>query len=125
MQHTFLGRAKSIAGAVFIGLGVFVLYENLDRAASQLNCLFGPSGKTLGILPTVIMAALRVLQVYASDHQRFVQGLFQHVLVTLWPLLLVIAGTILSQDAFPGDAGAVTKKDRGIVDLITRRSTLM
>ncbi len=75
MQHTFLGRAKSIAGAVFIGLGVFVLYENLDRAASQLSYLFSPSGKTLGILPTVILAALRVLQAYASDHQRFVQGL--------------------------------------------------
>lgn len=72
MQHTFIGRAKSIAGAALIGLGVFVLYENLDRAASQLSCLSGPSGKTLGMLPTVILAVLRVLQAYASDHQRFV-----------------------------------------------------
>lgn len=124
MQHTFIGRAKSIAGAALIGLGVFVLYENLDRAASQLSYLFSPSGKTLGVLPTVILAALRVLQAYASDHQRFVQGLFQHALATFWPLLLVIAGTVLSRDAFPGDADTPAKKDRGIVDLTIRRSTL-
>jgi hypothetical protein len=124
MQHTYLGRMKSIAGAVFIGLGVFVLYENLDQAVNQLSYLFSPSGKALGILPTVILAALRVLQAYATDHQRFVQGLFQHVLVTFWPLLLVIAGTVLSREAVPGDADAITKKDRGIVDLTIRRSTL-
>ncbi len=124
MKHTFLGRAKSIAGAVFIGLGVFVLYENLDRAASQLSYLFGPSGRTFGIVPTVILAALRVLQAYASDHQRFVQGLFQHALVTLWPLLLVFAGTVLSRDTDPGDADTPAKKDRGIVDFTIRRSTL-
>jgi hypothetical protein len=115
---------KSIAGAVFIGLGVFVLYENLYQAVNQLSYLFRPSGKALGILPTVILAALRVLQAYATDHQRFVQGLFQHVLVTFWPLLLVIAGTVLSREAVPGDADAITKKDRGIVDLTIRRSTL-
>lgn len=124
MQHTYLGRMKSIAGAVFIGLGVFVLYENLDQAVNQLSYLFSPSGKALGILPTVILAALRVLQAYATDHQRFVQGLFQHVLVTFWPLLLVIAGTVLSREAVPGDADTITKKDRGIVDLTIRRSTL-
>ncbi|HTA23777.1 MAG TPA: hypothetical protein VK763_09605 [Terriglobales bacterium] len=124
MQHTFLRRTESIAGAVFIGLGVFVLYENLDRAASQLSYLFGPSGKTLGILPTVILAALRVLQAYASDHERFVQALFQHALMTFWPLLFIIAGTVLSRDAFPDNADVPTKKDRGIVDLTIRRSTL-
>jgi hypothetical protein len=125
MQHTFLGRTKSIAGAALIGLGIFILYKNLDQAAIQLNHLFGTPREMLGVLPTAVLAALRVLQAYASDHRRFVQGLFQHVFATFWPLLLVIAGTVLSQDAFPGDADAVTKKDRGIVDLITRRSTLM
>jgi hypothetical protein len=45
-------------------------------------------------------------------------------LATFWPLLLVIAGTVLSRDAFPGDAATITKKDCGIVDLTVRRSTL-
>jgi hypothetical protein len=124
MQHTFLGRAKSFAGAALIGLGIFILYKNLDQAGTQLSHLFRFPGKTFGVLPTVILATLRVLQAYASDHQRFVQGLFQHALMTLWPLLLVIAGTVLSRDAFPGDTGAAAKKDREIVDLSIRRSTL-
>ncbi len=124
MRHTFSGRAKPIAGAALIGLGIFVLYENLDQAATQLGHLFGTPRETLGVLPTVILAALRVLQAYASDHQRFVQGLIEHALVTFWPLLLVVAGTVLSRDAFPGTADATTKKDREIVDLTARRSTL-
>jgi hypothetical protein len=124
MQHTFLGRTKSIAGAALIGLGTFILYKNLDQAATQLSHLLSTPREMLGILPTVILAALRVLQAYASNHQRFVEGLFRHALVTLWPLLLVIAGTVLSRDAFPGNAGAITKKDCGIVDLTVRRSTL-
>jgi hypothetical protein len=124
MQYTFLRRAKSIAGAVFIGLGTLFLYENLDRAASQLDLFFGASGKAFGVLPTVVLAALRVLQVFASDHQRFVQCLFQHTLMTLWPLLLVIAGTVLSHNDFPSNTDTLAKKDHAIVDLTARRSTL-
>jgi hypothetical protein len=123
MRHTFSGNAKSVAGAAFIGLGIIVLYENLDLAASQLKHLFGNPGLP-GILPTVTLAALRVLQAYAANHQRFVACLFQHALVTLWPLLLVMAGTALSRDPFPGNADAITKKDRETVDFNVRRSTL-
>jgi hypothetical protein len=123
MQYTFSGRAKSVAGAAFTGLGIIVLYENLDLAASQLKHLFGNPGLP-GILPTVTLAALRVLQAYAANHQRFVASLFQHALVTLWPLLLVVAGAGLSRDSFPGNAGATTKKDRETVDFNVRRSTL-
>jgi len=45
-------------------------------------------------------------------------------LVSSWPLLLVMAGTVLSRDNFMDDAKAVQKKDRGVVDLTTGRSTL-
>jgi hypothetical protein len=123
MRHTFLGRAKSVAGAAFIGLGILVLYENLDVAAGQLRHLFGNSGLP-GILPTVILAALRALQAYAANHQRFVACLFQHALVTLWPLLLVMAGTQLSREDFSTHVDDSAKKDRAIVDLTVRGSTL-
>jgi hypothetical protein len=123
MRHTLIERTKSIAGAAFIGLGAFVLYENLDRAAGQLSDLFAIPEKTFGILPAVILAALRGLESYAFDHQRFLLSLFRHALATLWPLLLVIAGTALSRDAYPADAAAHTKKDGRIVDLTAGRST--
>lgn len=105
-------------------LGVLVLHGNLDRAAIQISQFLGTSGMAIGILPTIVLASLRVLQAYASNHQRLLQGLFQHGLVTFWPLLLVIAGTVLSRDASPDDAGETTTKDRELVDLTTRRSTL-
>jgi len=123
MQHTLFGRAKSIAGAAFIGLGVFVLYGNLGQAASRLSHPFGTSGNALGTLPSIILAAFQVLQACAFNHQHLLVYLFRRGLITFWPLLLVIAGTTLSRDAFPGDVGSITKKDRELVDLTTRRST--
>lgn len=49
MQHTLFGRAKSAVGAALIGLGVFVLHENLGHAASQLSRLLDASAKVFGI----------------------------------------------------------------------------
>jgi hypothetical protein len=117
MQYTFFGRAKSVAGAAFIGVGSFVFCNNLSQAFRHWNDQLS----AIGILPTVILAFLRGVQAYASGHQRFVQDLFQHALMTLWPLLLVIAGTALSRDTFPGDVDASTKKDRGLVALTVVR----
>jgi hypothetical protein len=124
MQHTFLGRAKSVAGAGLIGLGVFILHKNLDQAATQLNQLVSSPKEMLGVLPMVILAVLRVLQAYTSNHQQFLQGVLQHLWLTFWPLVLVSAGTTLSRDAHPGDPSVPAKKDRRIVDLTARRSTL-
>src|ERR1700676_2201511 len=39
MQQTFFGRAKSIAGAALVGLGIFMVHGNLDRAATQWSHL--------------------------------------------------------------------------------------
>ncbi|MGH9497604.1 MAG: hypothetical protein ACRD3L_00530 [Terriglobales bacterium] len=124
MQHTLLRRAKSIAGAALIGLGVFVLHGNLGQASGQLSHFFGTSHKALGALPALFLAAFQVLQADAFSHHRLLQNLFQHVLVTFWPLLLVIAGTALSREDLPSDAATIAKKDCEVVDPATRRSTL-
>lgn len=122
MRQTFFGRVRSVAGTALMGVGILVLYKNLDRAACQLGHFFGST--TLGILPTTILVAVRVLQAYASDRERFLLGLLQHVLVTFWPLLLVTVGITLSRDTLTGKVDATTKQDRGLVDLTARRSTL-
>jgi hypothetical protein len=124
MQQTFFGPAKSIAGAALVGIGIFTFYEDLERAATQLSHLLGTNpGEGLGVLPTVILATSRVLQAYASDHQRFLQGFLQHMLISSWPLLLVMVGMVLSGDAF-ADGNALPKRDCGLVDLTAGRSTL-
>ena len=124
MQHTCLGRAKSITGTALIGLGIFILHKNLDQAAAQLNQLVSSPKEMLGVVPVVILAALRVLQAYTSNHQQFLDSLLQHLWLTFWPLVLVSAGTALSREVHPGGPSVREKKDCGIVDLTVRRSTL-
>ena len=124
MQQTFIRRAKSIAGTALIGLGIFVLYENLHQAATQLSHPLGIIPReALGVLPTVILAASRVVQACAADHQRFPHVFLLHTLASSWPLLLVIVGTVLSRDCSTGNVNALPEKDCGLVDLTAGRST--
>ena len=123
MQQTFVGHAKSIAGIALIGLGIFVFYENLHQATTQLSHLLGVIPReALVVLPTVILAASRVLQAY-GDHPQSLPGCLLHMLASSWPLLLVIVGTLLSWDCFGDDVNAPPKKDCGLVDLTAGRST--
>ena len=117
MQQTSLGRAKSLAGAALVGLGIFIFQGNLDRAATQWRHLLStPHGEALGVLPTVILAAPHILQAYGADHQWFVQGFLREIFVSCWPLLLIVVGTVLLRDTFMGDVKALPRKDCGLID---------
>ena len=109
MQQTF-GRTKSIAGTALIGLGIFVFYENLHQATTQLSHLLVPR-EALGVLPTVILAASRVLQAHGADHPQSLPGCLLHMLASSWPLLLVIVGTALSRDSSTDNINALPEKD--------------
>jgi hypothetical protein len=124
MQQTSVGHAKSIAGTALIGLGIFVFYENLHQAATQFSQLPGVNPRdALGVLPTVVLAASRVSQTYGADHPRSLQGCVLHMLASLWPLLLVIVGTLLSRDRSTDKVNAPANKDCGLVDFTAGRST--
>jgi hypothetical protein len=100
MQRTFFQRTQSITGAVLLGLGVFILCGNLDRAVTQLSHFLGTiPPHALGVLPSAVVAASRVVEAYATDHQRFMQILLLDTLASFWPLLLVAAGAVLSWDS--------------------------
>jgi hypothetical protein len=116
--------SKSIAGAVLVGFGMFILYENLARAVSWLGHALGAnSSDALGLLPAIILTVSQVLRSHAADHQRFVEGFLQHMLVSSWPILLVMLGTILSRGTFTGNVNTVPRKDGALVDLIPSHST--
>src|SRR6202166_728910 len=122
MQQTFFGRAKSLAGAALVGVGIFIFHGNLDRAATEWTHLLSTTpGEALGVLPKVILAAPRILQAYGADHHQFLQCFLRHIFVSCWPLLLVIVGTVLSRDTFTEDVNALPKKDCGLVDLTASR----
>ena len=122
---TTFRSSKSIAGAALVGFGMFILYEHLVGAVAWSSHLLGDNSfEALGVLPAFMLAVSQVLAAYAANHQHFLQASLQHMLVSSWPLLLVTAGTVLSRDTVTDNGNAVQRKDRGVVDLTTGRSTL-
>src|ERR1700693_4579926 len=97
-QHTFFQNLKLIAGTALIGLGLFILFGNLTHATAQLSRHAGISAeatRTFGELTAVGLAALQVWRSYLFDRQELLRGL-REILISSWPLLLVIAGAILT-----------------------------
>ena len=122
--HTFIERARSVAAVALVAVGMFILYQHLSQTANHLShFLCNNHGDTPGPLPAIIMAALCVVQAYAVDHQGVLQVLAKQLVIWFWPLLLVMAGSILSRDAFKDDGNTAEEKDCGLVDLTASRST--
>jgi hypothetical protein len=91
---------KSVAGAALVGLGLHILFGNLDRVAAQLRQINGTgTEQALGILPSVVLEASQAARAYSSDHHGFLLGLLR-MLISFWPALLVIVGTILLRNVF-------------------------
>ena len=99
-QHKPSEILKSITGGPLVGLGLHILLGNVDRAATQLSHSLGTTtGDGLGLLPSAVLAASQAAHAYAFDHLWLSQGLLR-MLVSFWPLLLVIIGTMLLRDVF-------------------------
>ncbi len=124
MQRKFFKYARSIAGTVLVAIGIFILHQDLDRTAAQLSHLLGIPGDAPGAFPTVVLAVLRLVQAYAADHQRFLQGFLHQVLESSWPVVLVVTGTVLSRNPSPNECEAPPKEICHLVDLTAGRSTL-
>ena len=61
-------RLRSIAGGALIGLGLHILFGNLDRGAVQVRQLFGTTaGDALGAMPDNRSGGLAAVQAYALD----------------------------------------------------------
>ena len=75
--------AKLVAGAALAGFGMFILYGNLAGAVARPRHVLGANGsEALGALLALILAGAQVLQVYAANHQRFLQDFLRHLLVS-------------------------------------------
>ena len=121
-QDTRFQNLKLIAEAALIGFGVFIQSENLTGAAAQVTRLLGISAEstqTLSILVAVGMAASHLLQAYLFDHQDFLRSLYQIPLL-FWPLLAVIAGTVLLRNGFTKEVGK-NRFDLSISSKLIRR----
>jgi len=119
MRCTCFERAKFIAGVGLVVAGAFILFEHLDRAA----VLWGNVFRTLGIVPAVIFAASRLARASAGE-RRFLQDFVEQVVIASWPLVLVMAGAVLSRDGRADEGASLLKKDGEGVDPAGGRSTL-
>ncbi len=117
-QRTVFRSAKSVAGTALLVLGTFILYENLAGAVAQLSQTLQRGSETLGVLPAVVLAASQPVQAYAVDHHKFLQGLFEHLLASSWPLLLVVCGSVLSADIFRDRSKPIEDKHAPAVDIL-------
>ncbi len=93
-QHTYSRSLKPIAGAALAGLGIAVLLGSLDLATAQLSHFLGAAAwEVQRGLPSIVPAALQVIQTFAFDYERSLQCPLQ-MLVSFWPLLAVMAGAV-------------------------------
>jgi hypothetical protein len=111
-QHRPSEGLKSIVGGALVGLGLHILFGNLDRVAEQMKHMLGAAvWETLGVLPSAVLAASQAVQAYGLDHQGFLQSLLW-MLISFWPLLLVIAGTVLLRNFFTEKANALPAPEK-------------
>ena len=102
-RQTSSRTLTKIAGAILLALGLLLLFANLDGVAAQLNISLGSAADTLGFFPALGLAGMTALQAYVFDHSRFLSGLEQ-ILVSFWPLLLVVFGAVLLRRALAGQS---------------------
>jgi hypothetical protein len=100
-QMTTSRGLKAIVGAGLLALGLLLLFANFDGIAARLNGSFTSPATSpavpSGTLIELGLAGLRAAQSYFFDHPSFLSSL-QQILVSFWPLILVIMGiTLLGQ----------------------------
>jgi len=88
----------TVAGAVLFSFGLTLLTANLDAVAAQASTWFSSTPSSLDTAIEVGLAGLRAVQAYFFDPSAFQAG-FVAILVSLWPLILVIIGAILLRDS--------------------------
>jgi hypothetical protein len=99
-QRTSRRSLRSIAGAILLALGFLVLFANLDAVAAQISGASGiPAAHEPEVLPALVLGALHAVQSYVFDHAGFLSALLQ-ILVSFWPLILILIGGLLLRDAF-------------------------
>jgi hypothetical protein len=90
---------QSIAGAGVFALGLLLLFVNLDGVAAQVSSIVCTPAEAPGMLAAIGLAGLHALQAYAFDHAGFLSSLVQ-ILVSFWPLILVLVGAVLLRAVF-------------------------
>jgi hypothetical protein len=97
-------KLYSILGVLLLGMGLTILLAQIDIAASHLADRVRVSGsEAVGTVPAAIMTTLRAAQALAFDRANVLSAV-REMLLSCWPVILVIVGAALLRNAFNGFA---------------------
>jgi hypothetical protein len=88
----------AVGGALLLSLGLLMLFANLDEIAARIGNSFSSAGTSLATVMELGLAGMRAVQAYVFDQPTFQAGLHA-ILVSFWPLILVIIGATLLRNA--------------------------
>jgi hypothetical protein len=93
-QHTRNARFRAIAGTALAGLGIVILFGNLDWAVAQLKDTYcGAHGAGLGMLPSIVLAVWQTMQAIGLEQHRLLVCFLQ-MLPLFWRLIHALAGAV-------------------------------
>jgi hypothetical protein len=98
-RQTSSKNFHAVGGALLLSLGLLMLFVNLDEVAARVGNCFSTTAGALGTIIELGLAGMRAVQTYFFDQPTFQAGLHS-ILLSLWPLILVIIGATLLQNAF-------------------------
>jgi|SRR5262249_5097133 len=97
-------KLYSVLGVLLLGVGLTVLFAQVDTAATHLADRVGVSGSEMvDTVPAVILTTLRAAQALAFDRANVLSAV-REMLLSCWPVILVILGAALLRSAFNGFA---------------------
>jgi len=88
----------ALAGALLFSFGLAWLTANLKDLAVQASTSFSSQPGSVGAAVELVLAVLRAVQTYFFDQPTF-QASLDSILVSFWPVILVIIGAILLRGA--------------------------
>ena len=115
-RHTPSTILNETVGTILLSFGLLLLFANLGHVATQVSDSFASAAGSPGTVIALGLAALRTVQTYLFDPTTF-QADIRVILVSFWPLILVIIGAVLLQNA-------VSRRFAGSAARANSRSTL-
>ena len=97
-RQTLSKSLPAVAGALLLSIGLPLLFANLGELAAQVSNSFAPPAGSLSAVIDVGLAGMRAVQAYFFDQPKFQAGLHS-ILISFWPLVLVMIGATLLHSA--------------------------
>ena len=91
----------SVLGIALFGIGLTILLTQVDIAAGHLADRVGVHGEVGSSVPAALLATVRAAQALAFDRSNVLSAL-REMLLSCWPVILVILGAALLRGAFNG-----------------------